>query len=160
MSSLDTHALVTFFNRWVHVASMAVIFGGSFLMWAAARRFRSGREDLPTSKGLLWLSKQYEWFFWGALGLLALTGVGNLGNFGSNLPGTDSAWGSKLLAKLIVVMILMLFSSIRTWVIAGLRAQEADMPTLRIASMLQNLYAGTTLLIIVILVLAVSLSHG
>lgn len=129
-------------------------------MWAAAWRYRYGREDLPGSEGLLALSKQYEWLFWGGLGLLALTGVGNIGNFGANLPGTNSAWGSRLLMKLIVVLILMLFSSIRTWVIAGLRAQEADLPTLRIASMLQNLYAGTTLLIIVILVLAVSLSHG
>ncbi|HEX6305124.1 MAG TPA: hypothetical protein VFZ76_13100 [Anaerolineales bacterium] len=160
MPGLDSHALITFVNRWVHVASMAVIFGGSFLMWAAARRYRSGEEYLSGSKGLLWLSTQYEWFFWGGLGLLALTGVGNIGNFGASLPGTNSAWGSRLLAKLIVGLVLALFSSVRTWVIAWLNRREEDLAISRTASLIQNLYAGTTLVIIAILVLAVSLSHG
>jgi uncharacterized membrane protein len=160
MWSLGSHFLISFLNRWVHVASMAVIFGGSFLMWAAARRYRSNGEDLPGSKGLLATAKQYEWFFWGGLGLLALTGVGNLGNLGSNLPGIGSAWGGRLLTKLIAVLILVLFSSVRTWLIAAYSGR-GDVPlTSKIASLLHSLYAGTILIIIVILVLAVSLSHG
>jgi len=139
---------------------MAVVFGGSFLLWAAAKRLRSSREDLSDGRRLLAVAKQYEWFFWGGLGLLALTGVGNIGNLGSNLPAIDSAWGSRLLIKLIAVLILVLFSSMRTWLIAAYNGREEDTPTSGVAARLQNLYAGTILLIIVILILAVSLSHG
>lgn len=152
--------MIDFLNRWVHVAAMAVIFGGSILLWAAARRYRSLSEDQPGGKALLLLSKQYEWFFWGGLGLLALTGIGNLGNFGANLPGPISPWGGRLLTKLTLVLLLALFSAIRTWVVAGLGAGAEDPPSAKTASMLQKLYGGTSLFIIVILLLAVSLSHA
>jgi uncharacterized membrane protein len=152
--------MISFLNRWIHVAAMAVIFGGSILMWAAARRYRSGSEDLPGSDALLLLSRQYEWLFWGGLGLLALTGIGNLGNFGANLPDPISAWGGRLLAKLTLVLLLALFSAIRTWVVAGLGAGAEDPPSSKTASLLQNFYGGTSLFIVVILVLAVSLSHA
>lgn len=155
MSGLDSHILVSFINRWIHVASMAVILGGGLLMWAAARRLRSGYD-----MGLLRLSKQYEWYFWGALGLLTLTGVGNLGNFGSGLPGVITTWGTRLLIKLILVLVLVLFSAVRTWIVTGLSEQSENPLDPRAAGLIQSLYAVTILLTVTILVLAISLSHG
>jgi uncharacterized membrane protein len=160
MSGLDAHFLIAFLNRWIHVASMATVLGGSLLVWAVAWQYRSERDNPSAIDGLLLLSNQYEWFFWVGLGLLALTGVGNLGNFGAGLPGLSTVWGGRLLIKLILVLVLVLFSSIRTWMIAGLNGQAGTPNSSKAAGLVQKLYGGTILLVLLILLLALSLSHG
>lgn len=83
--------------RTVHVLAMALLVGGAAGLWAAARRTPDDLHALATG---------YEWLFWAALGVLVLTGVGNLGALGA--PGPATRWGQVLLAKLALVTAFVL----------------------------------------------------
>jgi putative copper export protein len=133
---------------------MAVAFGGAGLMSLLA----TARPDIR-STDLLRIATIYERAFWAAAGVLVMTGVGNLGAFGAQLPSRDSAWGITLLAKLALVVVLMLASVPRTLVVVQLGVLE-DSATPRIAPLLARLYLMTLGGLVVISALAVWLSHG
>ena len=136
--------------RWAHVAGMAAILGGALLVWWLTAR-RSRVED-----GIVvHVAERYEWIFWGAIGLQVMTGVGNLGAFGDALPAAGSAWGTKLLVKLLAVLALAVLSVPRTLVVAVMATHRRPLPRV-----LPALYAGTTAYVVGILGLAVWLAHG
>ncbi len=147
---------LSYLTRLIHVAAMAVLLGGSWSIWLLlAVRAGDGAVEVSSSAVL-----QFEILAWIALGLLALTGIGNLGAFGAFLPASDSAWGLKLIAKLALVLILFLVSLYRSFAAVAVRwqSQPAESPVL--FQRLRALYAVTGLLGAAILALAVSLSHG
>jgi hypothetical protein len=84
-----------------------------------------------------------------------MTGVGNLGAFGDALPAAGSAWGTKLVVKLLAVLALAVLSVPRTLVVAVMATEGRPLPRV-----LPALYAGTTAYIVGILGLAVWLAHG
>jgi hypothetical protein len=136
--------------RWAHVAGMAAILGGALLVWLLTAR-RSRIDD-----GIVvHVAERYEWIFWGAIGLQVMTGVGNLGAFGDALPAAGSAWGTKLVVKLLAVLALAVLSVPRTLVVAAMATQRRALPRV-----LPALYAGTTASVVGILGLAVWLAHG
>ena len=153
------HHLLSFMIRWIHTVAMAVLLGGSILLWGlsvfpgASRR--AGRDDV-----LLLAAERFEWLFWGALGTLVMTGVGNLAAFGEFLPGDDSDWGVKLMAKLSAVLVFSLLSLLRTLLVIRLCAAADIALSARGHTVLQGSYAATVLFLAVILGLAVSLAHG
>lgn len=152
---VDSHTL-SYLTRLIHVASMAALLGGSWSIWyLLAFRAEDGASEVSSSALL-----RFEILAWIALGLLALTGIGNLGAFGAFLPASNSVWGSKLIAKLALVLILFLVSLYRSLAVVALRsqAQVAGSPVL--FQRLRALYAVTGLLGAAVLTLAVSLSHG
>jgi len=89
--------------RAVHVAAAATLLGGAVLLAA-----------LPRARAMRDAAVAYEWMFWPLLGVLVLAGVGNLGAFGSGLPAPGSAWGGRLTAKLLLVVVLLALSAVRT----------------------------------------------
>ncbi|WP_254273487.1 CopD family protein [Haloarcula marina] len=95
--------LVSLAIRTLHVLAVTVLVGGTVALWYG---YRSGA---LTS---LRAARQYEWLFWALLGVLVLTGVGNLGALGPPGPATD--WGRTLLVKLLVILGLVLGSAVRT----------------------------------------------
>lgn len=147
----------TFWIRWMHIAAMALVLGGALLLWGASLRTRNHEQQpLPTVLPVAWT---YEWLFWAGLGTLVMTGVGNLGVFGAALPAPAGPWGVKLIAKLLLVLLLMGVSVVRTLLVTRLHAQTTAIgPAL--LPLLRRFYAGTTLLLAAILLLAVSLAHG
>lgn len=153
MPALDGHALSVLI-RWLHVAAMAVAFGGAALISLLA----ISRPDLRSGE-LLRVAVVYERAFWAAAGVLVMTGVGNLAAFGAQLPSPDTAWGVTLLAKLAVVVALMLISVPRTLAVAQLGALDEQRVT-GAAPLLARLYVATLGSLVAILALAVWLSHG
>ena len=148
------HQLLSVVVRWLHVGAMACAFGGALLLWALNTRIRFWDTlDAPTR---LSIAEAYEFLFWGAAGILVMTGVGNLGALGQSLPNPDSAWGNKLMLKLAFVLLLILFSLARTLFIARLRASEMFARS----RILQLAYATTALGLMLVLFVAVSLAHG
>ncbi len=133
---------------------MAIAFGGAGLMTLLALT----RPGLGAPE-LLRVATVYERAFWAAAGVLVMTGVGNLGAFGAQLPGRDSAWGVTLLAKLALVVALTLLSLPRTLVVAQVAA-IADGGSVRTAPLLARLYLATLGALVAILAFAVWLSHG
>jgi len=119
---MDPHSL-SWLVRLVPVAAMAVLLGGAVIVWAVVLQVKA--PVLPDQVRLLRAAATpYEWAFWGATGLLVSSGVGNLGAFGAGLPAVSTAWGQKLTIKLALVLLLLLWSLVRTlWVV---RLEVAD----------------------------------
>ena len=133
--------------RLAHVLAMAVAVGGAALLWAAVgTAARSGDKGAVVP-----LCRAYEWLFWGSLGVLAMTGVGNLGALGRGLPGPGTGWGALLGLKLLLVATFLVFSAVRTVVVAdgrpGSRALELS-------------YGITTVWLLGVVAVAEVLAHG
>jgi putative copper export protein len=141
---------LSLFVRWAHVGGMAAILGGALLVWwLAAERDQVVRDVAVRA------AERYEWIFWGAIGLQVMTGIGNLGAFGNGLPPPGSAWGTKLVIKLVSVLALAILSVPRTLAVATI-ARSVDPPLRNLSAV----YGATTVGVIGILGLAVWLSHG
>lgn len=148
MHLLPAHTL-SFLIRWIHVISMSIllaVFPG----------------DGPARAGQLarLAARRFEFLFWLAVGLSALTGVGNLGAFGAGLPGPGTRWGVIFMLKLVLVVTFILLSLLRTLMVARLQPLDESPPGDSIAVPLRSLYAGTAAFVLVILFLAISLAHG
>lgn len=137
--------------RWLHVAAMAVAFGGSVLVLAVSIRPTAG------SATVVQVAATYEWAFWAAVGVLAMTGIGNLGAFGISLPAPATDWGATFELKLIVVLALVLISLPRTLALAMVARTT---PAERGLRAVRRLYGGTSGAFVAILALAVTLAHG
>ncbi len=137
--------------RWLHVAAMATAFGGAVTVLAL-----SIRPGIDSASAVLGVAVRYEWLFWAAAGVLAMTGIGNLAAFGAGLLGPSTNWGTTLLLKLGSVLALVVLSLPRTLAVA--RMSATSIGTGLIA--LRNLYAATTAAFAVILAFAIWLAHG
>jgi hypothetical protein len=137
--------------RWLHVGGMAIAFGGAVLVLAFAIRGRTA------GAAVLQIAASYEWLFWGAAGVLAMTGIGNLGAFGTSLPDPATEWGRTFQLKLVVVIALVLVSIPRTLAVAALAATA---PAERVLGVVRRLYGGTSAIFALILALAITLAHG
>jgi len=137
--------------RTLHVLAMTVLVGGTTVLWYS---YRSGA---ITS---LAPARQFEWLFWGGVGVLVFTGVGNLGALGPPGPGTD--WGRTLLAKLTIVVALIGGSVVRTLLLVRASDRKGTFddlsPALR--RTLSRAYGATGTVLLTIVVLAEVLAHG
>jgi uncharacterized membrane protein len=155
---LDQHAL-SFVIRFVHVAAMAIVLGGAALIWSWLTV--AGRpQSSATPSLLLDLAVSYEWLAWLAIGLLVMTGVGNLGAFGAALPSPQSGWGERLTIKLLLVVLLLVGSLLRTLLVALLAAEERPGRSATDLALLRSAYGATSVLATGVLVSALALAHG
>jgi len=150
---LDPHVLHVGI-RWVHVAAMATAFGGAVTVLALATRPAADAASAVVSVAL-----RYEWLFWAAAGVLAMTGIGNLAAFGADLSGPATPWGATLLLKLGSVLALVILSLPRTLAVARM-SRSAGTIAPGVVVRLRNLYGATTGAFAVILGLAIWLAHG
>jgi putative copper export protein len=133
--------------RTLHVLTMAVLVGGTLAVWYS---YRSGAlSDLT-------LARRYEWGFWAALGVVVVTGVGNLGALGA--PGPATAWGQTFLVKLLVVLAVVVGSAVRT--LAVVRADDGGRRRTAQLQSVGRLYGVTTVSLLALVVLAEVLAHG
>jgi len=100
--NLDPHVLHVAI-RWVHVAAMATAFGGAITVLAL-----STRPGAMSATAVIGGAIRYEWMFWAAAGVLAMTGIGSLAAFGAALLGPSTDWGATLTVKLGSVLALMI----------------------------------------------------
>jgi len=136
--------------RTLHVLAMAALVGGTTVLWYSYR---------SSAIASLAPARQFEWLFWGGVGVLVFTGVGNLGALGPPGPGTD--WGRTLLVKLIVVVALVVGSVVRTLLLVQASDREASgdlSPALR--RTLSRAYGATAAVLLGVVVLAEVLAHG
>ncbi len=173
--------------RLVHTVAAALVVGGTVLLWAQlalpqARGDGGHTRDpgntattgvSPVAPVTLWGCVAYEWGCWTALGLLVMTGIGNLAVFGAALPGAETDWGQRLLFKLAGVAVLVLFSAWRTlvvarhagpWPVLGLAPAPSSEPSRNArrgspGRTLRNVYGVTALLSTGVLALAAWLAH-
>lgn len=138
------HQAMAIAVRWLHVAAMAMALGGALLVaWLA---FREPADRVVT------VAVRYEQVFWLAAGVLVMTGVGNLGAFGSGLPLPATSWGATFTTKLILVAVIIVGSLPRTLVVA--------LPGTPGIQALRTVYSGTAFGLVGVAGLAVMLAHG
>jgi len=138
------HQAIAIAVRWLHVAAMALALGGAFLVaWLA---FRESADRVVT------VALRYEQVFWLAAGTLVMTGVGNLGAFGTGLPLPGTGWGATFTTKLILVAAIVALSLPRTLVVT--------MPGTPGSQTLRTIYSVTAAGLVGVAGLAVMLAHG
>ena len=141
------HHQIALALRWLHVAAMAAILGGGLLVsWLAVGD--------PDERFVVRVAARYEQVFWGGIGILVMTGVGNLGAFDLALPSPATSWGGIFMAKLWSVGALVALSLPRSLAVARIVMAGGS------AGALRWLYPTTTVLIASIAALAVWLAHG
>ncbi len=133
--------------RAVHVLAAAVAVGAPVALFLV---IRAG----PAQQVVESLMGRAERWQWTALGVLVATGVGNLAALGEAIPDTGTAWGQMFFAKLGFVLLLLVVSAVRTFVIAG--ESMATVPANRLAAW----YGVTAAAGLAVLLLAVVLAHG
>jgi hypothetical protein len=138
--------------RWLHVTAMATAFGGAITVLAL-----STRPGVDSASAVVAVAVRYEWLFWAAAGVLAMTGIGNLAAFGAALLGPATDWGMTLMLKLGSVLALVFLSLPRTLAVARMSARPIA-PSVVIA--VRNLYGATTGAFAAILAMAIWLAHG
>lgn len=136
---------------------MAVAVGGAVLV--AALAMAEDRADGAHGQVLLEAAILYEWAFWAAAGVLAMTGIGNIAAFGGGLPSTDSEWGVTFQIKLLSVIALVTLSLPRTLAIAQLAGLATDGLSRAGNRTLLLIYAGTVAAFAAILALAILMAH-
>ncbi|MFC5368455.1 hypothetical protein [Salinirubrum litoreum] len=145
--------------RWLHLLAVAVAVGGAGLTWLQFRRVA----DTSDETAALSLAESYEWLFWLAVGLVALTGVGNLGAMAPAIP-TEGEWATTLLTKLGLLLAFLVASVWRTLVVVRVRSATGGGSTTSLSphslGVLQWSYAGTTVVLVTLLALAEVLAHG
>jgi hypothetical protein len=93
------------------------------------------------------------------MGLLVVTGVGNLGALGP--PGPATRWGTVLTGKLLVVTAFVLGSFLRTLAVADLRRlSTGDAAAPRGRRFCRRAYAATAWTLVAVVALAEVLAHG
>lgn len=144
--------------RTVHVVAMALAVGGAVLTWGILRE--ATRSTRPTEGvKVVVLARTYEWVFWGAFGLLVMTGVGNLGSIAPAVPAPGTRWGTVLLVKLLVILALLALSVPRTLAVCrhGGGAPQAGPDGL---DRLRQAYGVTAVALLAVVVLAMVIAHG
>lgn len=151
MPTHDPHAF-SLVIRWAHLAGMAVALGGAVLISALVftRRSTAGAAvALAAAAG-------YERLFWGAAGVLVMTGIGNLGTLGRGLPFPTTGWGETFVVKLWAVVALLVISLPRSLIVLRLMTSGA---TVEAQAVLRRVYGPTVALLIIIVAAAELLAH-
>src|SRR6476646_7796682 len=99
---LDLHLLI----RYLHIVAMALMLRGALLLWRLSVSAPATDGDAQ-QRLMLVGARRYEFLFWLALGVIVMTGVGNLGALGAALPGPQSTWGTKFIAKVGFVLVFI-----------------------------------------------------
>ena len=147
---------MAFLVRTIHVGSVTFILGGAILLLIVFYLHRSG--PLSSTDVVLKLMEAYEYGFWAAMGLVVATGVGNIAHFGDGLPGLESTWGGRFVAKLGVVGVLLALSAVRVLALHLVSAAPPELQRFRVGA-LEGMYGATAALGLGAGGLAIALAH-
>src|SRR5262245_17937327 len=92
---------MSYLVRFIHVGSASFLVGATTLLLILLLLSKV-RGDHEHDRWLLELMAAYEWGFWVCIGLIAATGLGNVGAFHDGLPEPDSEWGRDFTVKLSI----------------------------------------------------------
>lgn len=146
--------------RTVHVFGMAIALGGAVLARGILHRFSQSETDADAESSIA-VCRTYEWLFWGAIGLVVMTGVGNLGALAPAIPATDTRWGVTFTVKLGALLAFLFLSAARTLAVARMSIEfDERSSTPRIGHRLRVLYGTTAVYLAALLVIAEVLVRG
>lgn len=124
--------------RWTHFVAMGTVLGGAVVVAVS---------DRPPAT----LVRRYEYLFWVAIGLVVVTGIGNIGQFTPRVPEFGSRWSQLFTLKLFGILGLLVISIIRTGLVV--RIPKGGVPDRR-------WYLLTTIWVAAIVAVAVVMARG
>jgi uncharacterized membrane protein len=149
---------MAFLVRWLHVTSVAFVFGGALLIFILLH-FATANRDASARRLLFDLMRAFEWGSWASLGVVIATGAGNLAHFGESLPEPRSEWGRELTLKLGLVLAFLVLSAVRTLTVTTAASRPEDALTGKAERNLATLYGVTAATVGSIVAVAVALAH-
>jgi hypothetical protein len=153
---IDPFFQLWFAVRYVHVAAVALLAGGALLL--ALSCFFPRAVNAPETA---WAAASaYEWTFWALIGIVAVTGISNLGLKGEGLLDPATSWGRALTTKLVTVLAFFAVSLLRSDFVIRCAAGSpaALLPRARTAAGV--LYGVTVAMILSVMWLGLGLAHG
>jgi hypothetical protein len=142
--------------RYLHVASVSLLAGGATLLAAWCLVLRPG----DGADGALIAAPIYEWTFWLVVGLVAVTGVSNLGLKGEGLMSPATSWGRALTTKLAAVLTLLAISLLRSDFVIRCSAVARGAVSNRARAIAGWLYAATVAILFFAMWIGLGLAHG
>jgi hypothetical protein len=141
--------------RYIHVASVTLLLGGSALLcaWSVSLKEEHG------AAAVVQAASTFEWMFWSIAGVLVLTGVSNLGLKGDGLMPPNTTWGAALSVKLAVALTLLAVSLTRSDIVIRCRQTRFVSPE-RAGRVLGWMYGFTVVLLLTALWIGLGLAHG
>ena len=145
--------------RLLHVLAMAAVTGASVFLCLLFLKSGDTSPECRTHQVYAW-AKSFEWLFWIAMGILAMTGVGNLGAFGRDLPELNTVWGQTFITKLSVLLLFLILSLFRTFLVAWSEIGQDLLSSVTGRRILIGSYVATACFLVTFLGIAMSLAHG
>jgi len=142
--------------RYVHVAAVGLMAGGATLLAAWCLTPRAAASAAPA----LAAAPIYEWTFWLLVGLVAVTGVSNLGLKGEGLMSPATSWGRALTTKLAAVLTLLAVSLVRSDFVIRRGAALRPVVSNRARTVAGALYAATVAILLAAMWIGLGLAHG
>jgi hypothetical protein len=142
--------------RYVHVAAVALLAGGGTMLaaWCLMPRDGAGADAALVAAPI------YEWTFWLLVGLVAVTGVSNLGLKGEGLMSPATSWGRALTTKLAAVLTLLAVSLLRSDFVIRWCAGPRLALSNRARTIAGALYAATVAIVLAAMWIGLGLAHG
>jgi putative copper export protein len=147
---------MSFLIRTVHLVSVAFLLGGALLLLLLFQIRRKGRLE---GSSLLEVLRVYESASWASVGLAVMSGVGNLGRFGEALPKADTEWGREFSVKMVLVLLFVLLSVVRTLSVAFASSSGAAPISRKVERNLLGLYGASAVLLVAVAGFAVAMAH-
>jgi putative copper export protein len=142
--------------RYAHVASIALLTGGAFIVAALSiSSAPPGEREIALAAAVI-----YEWAFWSVAGVTVATGVSNLGLKGEGLLGPHTQWGTALTVKLALVVLMLALSVVRSDFVIRWRAVTAAGASGRGRMTLGVMYGLTCALFLGAMWIGLGLAHG
>jgi hypothetical protein len=152
---IDPFFQVWFAVRYLHLAAVALLAGGALIIAAGCFVRVADSETDPLHPASL-----YEWIFWLLIGVVAVTGVSNLGLKGDGLLGPSTSWGRALSTKLGVVIGLLALSFVRTDFVIRCGGAAPGVVPVRARAVAGWLYAATVAVLLGAMWIGLGLAHG
>lgn len=116
---------------WIHVLAVTVWIGPQFFLFAAAIPAIRTVEDAQVRARLLRsVVTRFAWIAWGAMGVIVLSGIGNLFMAGDDAPfslwSSDYRWGRIFLEKMIFVGVAVALTAIHTFFVGPRQLRLAE----------------------------------
>lgn len=142
--------------RYAHVASIALLSGGAFIVAALyVSSATPGQSEVALAAATI-----YEWAFWLVAGVTVATGVSNLGLKGEGLLGPQTQWGTALTVKLAHVLLMLALSVVRSDFVIRWKNATAAMASGRGRMILSAMYGLTCALFLGAMWIGLGLAHG
>ncbi|HVP05626.1 MAG TPA: DUF4149 domain-containing protein [Dehalococcoidia bacterium] len=116
---------------WIHVLAVTVWIGPQFFLFVAAvPALRTVEDAQVRARVMRIIVTRFGWMAWGAMGVIVLSGIGNLFMVGDDAPfslwSSDYRWGRIFLEKMVFVGVAVALTALHTFFVGPQQLRLAE----------------------------------